>query len=136
MKLMIPTMGVVLELTKPWTFTLHQESRNNEFSKKLGLEWERWPKYGQPPLTHAVTLPAGSKLKVSRIYIRGTAARDRDFDSITFVLNSHTSSKKVLKGRFWAKLKDVNRIHADVDLTSWPGLSDLEILSMIAEEEN
>lgn len=58
-----------------------------------------------------VTLPRGTELKVSRIYIRSTY---REFDSITWVINNCPLDKKLNKARFWVKLKDANRIVCDL----------------------
>lgn len=71
------------------------------------------------------TLPIGTKLKVSRIYIR--ACGDTDFDSVTFTVEipqeqpvaepGKRKPKKIKpkKGRFWAKLGDVNQIICEWD---------------------
>ena len=110
MRLLIPPLGTELELTEPWTFTLHGEHRNDKLAEKLRIAWTET--IGQHPNgyrkvdRHAeVTLPAGTVLRVDRIYIRSGAG---DFDSVTFRLNPRR--RKVLTGRFWAKLADVNRL--------------------------
>jgi hypothetical protein len=65
-----------------------------------------------PPPRKSTTLVAGTQLKVSRIYIR---QGQNDFNSITFTV---AKSPQKWKGRFWAKLEDVNRIEADWDSTT------------------
>jgi hypothetical protein len=57
----------------------------------------------------AVTLPKGTILRVSRIYIRNGA---QAFDSITFSIKKRKGHK--VSGRFWAKLADVNLMEADI----------------------
>ena len=44
---------------------------------------------------------------VDRIYIRKGKG---EFDSVTFRVDFKLRAKRVLKGRFWAKLDDVNRL--------------------------
>lgn len=110
--LIIPTIGQELILASDWTFTLYQEWRNNKFATSLGYTWDAWPAFDtvkrvRVPLTAEVTLRAGDRLKVQRVYIRGTSDEMREFDSLTFSLNSHTKKRGVMRGRFWAKLSDV-----------------------------
>ena len=100
-QLHIPRIGEVITLAEPWTFTLHEESRNISLIKKVdpqytgngwGRSYKKWD----------VTLPAGCELKISRIYIRNGQS---SFDSITFT--SRYNNKPV---RFWVKLNDANKI--------------------------
>lgn len=60
----------------------------------------------QVEATLSVTFPAGTILKMDRLYIRKGA---REFDSVTFVAEK-TSLFKGRKPRFWAKLEDANRM--------------------------
>lgn len=60
----------------------------------------------QVEATLNVTFPAGTILKMDRLYIRKNA---REFDSVTFVVEQ-TSLFKGRKPRFWAKLEDANRM--------------------------
>ena len=54
-----------------------------------------------------VTLPAGTVLEFDRIYIRkGVEA----FNSVTFRIPKSNPDKKFRSCRFWAKLKDVNKL--------------------------
>ena len=60
-----------------------------------------------------VTLPVGTELKFSRIYIRQGC---KDYSSVTFTIQSIPSEgigEKIdkKKPRFWAKLPDVNKIY-------------------------
>ena len=55
-----------------------------------------------------VTLPAGTVLRVKRIYIRGARKKDRDYDSLSFYANPG-NRKAEIKGRFFASLADVHK---------------------------
>jgi hypothetical protein len=143
MKVLIPTIGTLLRLKKPWTFTLFNESRNyklwevfgkeaqeaaNEelarLAKLTGRENDRYGyRYGRQSLTTTeVTFPAGTEIRVDRIYIRKGGDVYSSFDSITFWLTKTTHPAIVLakgKGkakaiRFWAKLYDVNNIDCEI----------------------
>jgi hypothetical protein len=121
MKLFIPPLGTQLELAAPWTFSLHRESRNYSLIVKLrdkggyyipdpvnNPDQSDWYKrYLNDGKLCDFTLPAGAKLKVARIYIRAGA---RSFDSVTFNLDFETPHGVKIKGRFWAKLDDVNKM--------------------------
>lgn len=108
----VPPIGTEIILAEDWTFKLYDESRNRTLIYAMGVtdkypprdKWE-YSYYANPPAVE-VTLPKGSKLTVSRIYIR---CGKKAYDSITFTLKSHPLDKKI-KGRFWAKLGDVNKI--------------------------
>tara|TARA_B100000745_G_scaffold300572_1_gene255428 strand:- start:5709 stop:6068 length:360 start_codon:yes stop_codon:yes gene_type:complete len=110
MRLYIPEIGDVMQLDQEWTFTLQGEYRNERFGKKMGVSITEWKYHGDFE-TADVTLPAGSLLKVDRIYIRKGADR---FSSITFYAypasEAHRQKRKSL-GRFWVKLQDVNQIN-------------------------
>lgn len=54
-----------------------------------------------------VVLPAGSCLKLDRVYIRKGAS---DFSSLSFFLTSHPDYQFKKSPRFWAKLADCNQI--------------------------
>lgn len=114
--LFIPTIGDVLVLAEDWTFPLHEEYRNNKFADdNFGSGYARsWYSYSEiPARSDTVTLPAGTHLKIARIYIRGGGADMKEYDSLTFTCNGHLkgkAAKGAIKGRFWAKLVDVNRI--------------------------
>lgn len=125
----IPTIGSRLTLTEDWHFTLYSESRNKNFWVALFGEpviasdskgppnnafWAQYTFWRSGKDTRAVILPAGSVLKISRMYIRQNA---KDYDSITFSLEETSLpelsiNRKKVKGRFWAKLGDVNRMVA------------------------
>lgn len=120
--LFIPTIGDVLVLAEDWSFPLHREYRNLKFGKDnfSGLhEWGRgrWNAPEDPDIFETVTLPAGAHLRIGRIYIRAGGSQMKGFDSVTFYCNMHLKGKPVggspkgaIRGRFWAKLPDVNRI--------------------------
>ena len=125
----IPIIGARIILNSPWTFGLVPERRNITFLEQLcslGIVAEqdilncipaktnRWGQisnkisdlwFVDSPVV-MVSIPAGSVLSVSRIYIRNGNA---SFNSVTFHLLS-TPTKKWKKARFWAKLTDANCI--------------------------
>lgn len=136
--MLIPTLGSRITLTEDWTFTLHGERRNTKFwIKMLGLPTEFTSEvefdnsiWRQPPRQVEMTLPAGTVLRVDRIFIR--QGMD-DFDSVTFVAEKipksnaeperrHFAKKGTPKviGRFWAPLNEVNRIVGTWDESTLP----------------
>lgn len=58
-----------------------------------------------------VTLPAGSQLKIDRIYIRAGVTA---YNSITFRTTKICPDKNLRSKRFWVKLQDANTIICDV----------------------
>jgi len=132
MKMLVPNTKTELILLVPWTFRLYDERRNDTLVKNLGTSFA--PPTQQLGMTgyggyryyrdeksrpyQTVTLPAGTVLRTSRVYIRqGTAD---SYDSITFTIKE-TSLKgptnKKVTGRFWAKLGDINgKMDAEVYL--------------------
>ena len=134
MMITIPTVGSCLTLTHDWTFDLWAENRNEKFWRSLFGDPEndpellakynlldphaQWRFWYDVKAKKPVTLVAGTILKVSRIYIRQSA---KGFDSITFTIVSAPThdlgigKHPKLKGRFWAKLEEVNRIEANWD---------------------
>lgn len=107
MRLFIPSVGAQLRLLTDWTFTLYGEYRNSTFAKNVGCQGEC--RYWHATPMSQITLPAGTVLSVARIYIRNGK---KDFDSITFTVKS--CPEKKYKGRFWAKLDEVNEIECTV----------------------
>ena len=108
-RMAIPTVGSELVLAEDWTFDLHREHRNYTFWNKIHPNTpmdNRYSRYGETSTSISTTLPAGSVLKVARIYIRQGVS---SYDSLTFTLVKHPDIKKI-KGRFWAKLQDVNKM--------------------------
>lgn len=117
----IPTIGENITLASEWSFVLHEEHRNVEFAKRLGFsDWREYPTHGPPwgdptlgpPREAKVALPKGTVLRIDRIYIRKGS---EEFDSVTFFCNPSMrgpAAKTSLKGRFWAKLVEVNTIVA------------------------
>jgi hypothetical protein len=140
MRLLIPTIGTVLTLTKPWTFRLHEERRNQKFANQplLDLDYSSWPGGQHLPdpdkpgrtkwventdKAQDITLPKGTTLKVARIYIRNGGKDMKSYDSVTFTCNGNVKGKKgktVHKGRFWAKLLDVNSMDIAFDAMTTP----------------
>jgi hypothetical protein len=140
-RLFIPPLGTRLELAQNWKFPLMAEKRNKrlweyftreELPSFWGTSLVNSPYYKEKyPLSNiaaqesiTVELPAGTVLIVDRIYIRQGA---KGFDSVSFRCESipniagsaewgKPGLRKKTVGRFWAKLEDVNRIMAKVDL--------------------
>lgn len=119
MNLYVPRPGEEIKLTKDWSFTLYNEDRNRTLIEYTGDKYEwTWTTNCTPLKT--VTIPAGSTLKIDRVYIRKNLA---EFDSITFLwMDAHTAARtepgyggRVVKipkriVRFWAKLEDTRNI--------------------------
>ncbi len=128
MRVHIPTIGTLFVLATDWQFDLYEESRNNKFANQKDLDlkyfrgsawyWSRGtPPHGDdrarlPSRITPVTLPKGTSLKVDRIYIRGKTAESREFDSVSFFCNP--GARSGIRGRFWAKLGDVNRLEVEI----------------------
>ena len=114
MNLFIPPLGTEITLAEPWTFNLYFEYRNFSAMEFFGVtepESKKWDYYREER-SEKITLPAGTLLKVDRIYIRKGA---RDFDSVTFYMKGGSKVVPFAKGkpkaiRFWAKLPEVNKI--------------------------
>ena len=107
MKLYIPEIGDILELEKDWTFKLFMESRNYDLYKDRVKE--NFVSFRERNNYLETTFVAGTKLKIARIYIRNGA---KDYSSITFSIQSSPGQYK--KGRFWAKLQQVNNMHINI----------------------
>lgn len=149
--LFIPAIGTSLLLAESWTFSLFNEYRNQTLTDALGynslndeallasdvldqnVEIAPWSQdeYGHY-LQKQIRLPAGSVLKIDRIYIRKGAEH---YNSITFHLiycpiaslcpktgyermGGALSRIPLVRGRakgirFWAKLHDVNNLIFD-----------------------
>ena len=97
----IPTIGDEVTLAKPWRFSLYNEHRNADmmmFALKVDFKWDgtRWPDGKKIPLFARfaeIELPAGAVLKVDRIYIRKGGVDMKEYDSVTFVLQSLPKTK-------------------------------------------
>lgn len=137
-RMYVPDVGDELTLAADWTFTLHQEYRNNDVIEALGLKDDAYYKRLEEraassdwhvrqaadrflsSLTWRVTLPRGTVLRVDRLYVRKGAS---DYSSLSFYvektsLAALTPAKKgggFKKGRrrFWAKLGDVNEMRIE-----------------------
>jgi hypothetical protein len=108
MKLFIPEIGTNLTLQSDWVFTLYKEQRNLTLFKKLNYEvQDRWNLRHLPEMCK-VTIPKGTVLTISRVYIRNG---NDGYSSVTFTISKTENKKHQLSGsRFWAKLIDVNEI--------------------------
>lgn len=127
MKFYVPEIGDKLKLTKDWSFDLHAEDRNATLGLLEGytvkFDWGKSPtnhiwisNNGNKSFSIPITLPAGTILKVDRIYIRKGL---KEFSSITFLAptlgsvqtTNRWSKTSVKRGiRFWVKLSDANNI--------------------------
>jgi hypothetical protein len=134
---LIPTVGSRITLTQDWTFTLIGEYRNQKFYVQMHGEQPRgfWKHDGparyqhtQPYVEATTTLPAGSVLRVDRIYVKKGIG---EFDSVTFICEAMpkseptqrepwTKSKTKIVGRFWAPLNQVNEIVGVWDAATLP----------------
>ena len=129
--LFVPDINTKLRLVLPWNFTIHREHRNEKFLQFVLQE----PKFSGWSYRQAagainqwqVQMDAGSIIIVDRVYIRRGKGFE-DYSSLTFRLQKgstlvYNDDMMTAKGnhRFWAKLRDVNKIVAEVDLNSLPG---------------
>lgn len=150
MTIFIPTIGSVLTLRSEWKFDLLiDEWRNIEFAKFIGLHdknahrmdiqraaWREIRETAEPlhQKTAQVTLPAGTELKVDRIYIRRGSS---GFDSISFYVQLPDPARpkaKMKTKRFFAALSEVNRIDG-----AWRDQADaptIPLTSLTLEELN
>lgn len=146
-QLFIPAVGTELTLAEPWQFTVVNEYRNKTLVEWMtgeaiggeGLWRGHYPlgvidmPNGQRDyiktsnLTTTCTFPAGTVLKIDRIYLRkGNKEHTHDYDSVTFIAqNLSANSTRTIwsrtdrkdrvqkiktKPRFFAKLEDVNKM--------------------------
>lgn len=129
MKLYVPHLGDDLRLLSDWTFTLYSEYRNADLVEYLkmgnphpydygvGSKREEWTQENMIPTDNGwrgtlaykkrPVIPAGTILRVKRIFIRQGAA---DYDSMTFATKLPDAKGKLKSVRFWAKLNDCNNI--------------------------
>jgi len=113
MKLFIPPLGTMVKTAADWSFTLHDERRNDGFVEAaVPRKTKRVSYYDK--ISYPVTLPAGAVLKVERVFIRRGIS---DFDSVTFILQGKKHPIELANGRaikankrFWVKLPDANQI--------------------------
>ena len=110
-QLYVPPLRARFVLLEDWTFPLWDESRNRDFAGFMKKEWPSHSTSYNSPRQCAieVTIPAGTVMYVDRYYIKNGGMED--FDSITFraIYGKRTQ-------RFWAKLKDANRIQANFEV--------------------
>jgi hypothetical protein len=110
-KFFIPRVGTRLKLTKPWSFGLYSERRNDSMLEAVGREPARWSRDAE--LVEGVTLPVGTTLVVSRVYVR--SGNSSLYDSITFRVEKGCPHPQYNKCRFWVKLVDANTIECEVN---------------------
>lgn len=131
MRLWIPPLDTMLSLDEDWTFTLHAEERNKGLMEVVeGKKIRSWVHDGEPGLYYqrmgyidydwtlyplTFTVPAGTVLRLERIYVRRGAEMER-FDSLTFRVMSSPDERLQAAGRqfgkggkrFWARLDECN----------------------------
>lgn len=152
MRFFVPAVGTTFKLLEPWTFLLYVERRNESLFNAFGsniqhLEWKEvtpywgWAggnvstqrhKFEQPNANGHTQcgkaarfiLPAGSILRVKRVYIR--SGQKGEFDSVTMSVRETThpfliyagktksGKRKKSLGDFWVKLCDFNTIDGEV----------------------
>lgn len=108
MRLYVPDINHKLVLAEDWSFTLHDEWRNEKFLALVQPNFKelREPGHWYGKNSYTCVLPAGTELIVARVYIRNGA---EEYSSLTFRIDD-CPFKTWRKKRFWAKLRDVNRI--------------------------
>lgn len=115
MNLYVPDIGDCIKLSKDWIFYLQREHRNHLDLSVYGtgrkMQKDSFSFYKDYEDFNEVMIPKDSVLKVDRIYIRKGAA---GFSSITFNL-IEVSGKKVKAQRFWAPLRECNKIEFEFD---------------------
>lgn len=111
MKLYIPALGDVIELTQPWTFKLRCERRNKSLwdlcsaTKMDSIPYTM--RGGYAPVESF--LPKGTRLVVERVFVRKGSST---FNSVTFRCKVIPfGDDKVQTVRFWVSLKDANNIY-------------------------
>ena len=127
----VPDINTKLRLVLPWNFSVHREHRNEKFLQFM-LQDPNFSGWGYRQAAGAINqwqvqMDAGSIIIVDRVYIRKGKGFE-DYSSLTFRLQKgstlvYNGATLTAKGnhRFWAKLRDVNKIVAEVDLNSLPG---------------
>jgi hypothetical protein len=114
MHLYVPEVRDLLELEESWTFDLYEEYRNEYLMNFFGFSDAQNNYYVPNPRVWKVTLPATTKLKVARIYIRNGMS---EYSSLTFTIvetplqSAGLAKRKGVRAGFWAKLADVNNMH-------------------------
>jgi len=110
MKLYVPDIGDTLKLSKDWKFYLQSEYRQrldlDQFGTGNTVSRDSIQFYKDQDDFNEVIIPKGSVLKVDRVYIRKGSS---GFSSITFLLKE-VDGKKVKSQRFWAHLRECNKI--------------------------
>jgi hypothetical protein len=163
MKMFIPEIGTTIKLTEDWKFSLAFECRNKTVFSKLGvleqnhsfgLDQEACKKIGlvernfpgqkksaggwwadhAEQKAYAMTLKKDTVLKIERLYIRNGAD---DFSSVTFKIIDCPSTPKLAKGRFWAKLYDVNQLEVGLveNTTKNPYIRTIQVKDKILNHE-
>ncbi len=125
--LFVPDIGTKLKLTIPWRFDLYSERRNDTLLELVTGKEQRYPFSEWGKSKGVLQVKPGAILIVDRVYIRQGSGFE-DFSSLSFRMQKgaeiefngleFTTEKN---HRFWAKLRHVNSMLAEVDLNSLPG---------------
>lgn len=108
MRMYIPQIGDVIQLTEDWEFNLHHENRNKDLLVEFfNFDKVKYIPYIENNKFNSFKLLKNTILTIDRIYIR---KGNDDFSSLTF----NAIFPNGFKGRFWAKLEDVNNIEFDI----------------------
>lgn len=108
MRMYIPQIGDVIQLTEDWEFNLHYENRNKDLLVEFfNFDKVKYIPYIENNKFNSFKLLKNTILTIDRIYIR---KGNDDFSSITF----NAIFPNGFKGRFWAKLEDVNNIEFEI----------------------
>ncbi len=131
MQFYVPEIGDEIRLTADWTFDLFDEYRNETLMQHIGDDRPVAYIHQKHLESEPCTIPAGSILKIDRIYIR---KGNSEFSSITFIWKDKIIPAKIVDDfvtkwdnrvatkiphqtkvpkkavRFWAKLDDANKI--------------------------
>lgn len=125
--LFIPDIGTKLRLTIPWQFDLYSERRNDTLLEFVTGKEQKYPYSEWGKSKGVLQVKPGAILIVDRVYIRQGSGFE-DFSSLSFRMQKgaeiefngfeFTTEKN---HRFWAKLRQVNTMLAEMDLNSVPG---------------
>jgi hypothetical protein len=125
--LFVPDIGTKLKLSIPWQFDLYYERRNDAVLELVTGYKQRYGFADYGKSAGVVTVQPNAILIVDRVYIRQGSGFE-DFSSLSFRMekgaeieyngNTWTTERNM---RFWAKLRQVNTMLAEMDLNSLPG---------------
>lgn len=108
----IITINTILTLVEDWTFEAYFESRNEKLNKIFTQLSSARELLSEITDSIPITFPKGTILKVDRVHIvRGK----KNKESVSFIVR-HVPGYEDKYMRFFASIKDVNNIVADMEL--------------------